>query len=94
MRNKISQQTSSKNWPITAQENFSAKMSDLTVTFLGESAAKLVKWKVKKGGQVGRGSLMCLYKSSGSEDIQKLKSNDVGTVQELCIEEGDQILPG
>lgn len=54
---------------------------------------KILKWKIKKGAVTRRGAILCLYETkNGSKE--KLKSNEVGTVLELCGKEGDIIPPG
>ncbi len=69
-------------------------MSDLTATFPSKIAGKIVKLKVKKGTRVGPGTVLCTYNIQGSNEVRRLKCNDVGTVQELCFAEGDEVLPG
>ncbi|KAL5021559.1 hypothetical protein ScPMuIL_000714 [Solemya velum] len=54
---------------------------------------KILKWKIKKGAMTRKGSILCLYETkNGSKE--KLKSNGVGTVLELCGKEGDILPPG
>ena len=58
------------------------------VTVPGNSPYKITKWKVKKGQRVAPTTILALYQIVGSDKINKLKCNEVGTVKELLLAEG------
>ncbi|KAF8764518.1 RNA polymerase II subunit A C-terminal domain like protein [Argiope bruennichi] len=71
-----------------------------TYCYDGKKPITLVKWKIKKGGQLFYNSVILSYKQEdgstgdGKEPLLKYKSNIGGTVSELVVSEGDVINPG
>ncbi|GBN21801.1 RNA polymerase II subunit A C-terminal domain phosphatase [Araneus ventricosus] len=71
-----------------------------TYCYDGTKPITLVKWKIKKGGQLFYNSIILSYKQEdgnigdGKEPLLKYKSNLGGTVSELIATEGDVINPG
>lgn len=60
----------------------------------GNFPAKLTKWKVKVGSRVNQLTILCLYNNNETDKIERLKWNNVGTVKELLVKEGEDIKPG
>ena len=60
----------------------------------GDFPARITKWKVKVGSRINQLSILCLYKNLKSDKIERLKWNNVGTVKELLLQEGDDVPPG
>ena len=69
-------------------------MAELQVLLPGEKSSKIVKWNVKPGAHVIKGTVLASYKPEGSEQNQKLKCNTIGTVENIVISEGDTAQPG
>ncbi|KAK3610312.1 hypothetical protein CHS0354_029778 [Potamilus streckersoni] len=55
--------------------------------------AKITKWKVKKGQNISKGTILCFYETD-DEKNQKLKSNLIAKVNEIHANLQDPILPG
>lgn len=58
-----------------------------------DSSIKITKWKVKKGYRVSHGSVLCIYESENGKN-QKLKSNQVGTIVDILVNEGGEACAG
>ncbi|XP_064640607.1 RNA polymerase II subunit A C-terminal domain phosphatase-like [Lineus longissimus] len=71
-----------------------AASAGCTILFPESEPAKLLKWKIKKGYRIAKGSLLALYSHGNEESIQKLKSQEIGLVEELLISEGETICFG
>lgn len=54
---------------------------------------EIVKWKVRKGSKVDPGSVLMTYRIQGTDEIKKLKSQQIGGVAELLKKEGDIVPP-
>ena len=59
-----------------------------------KSIVKIVKLKSKKGQNVSKGTLLCLYKTDSDDKVLKLKSSTTGTVREVFVKEGEECLAG
>ena len=55
---------------------------------------KILKLKSKKGQNVSKGTLLCLYKTDSDDKVLKLKSNTTGTVKDVFVKEGEECLAG
>ncbi|XP_045192991.2 RNA polymerase II subunit A C-terminal domain phosphatase-like [Mercenaria mercenaria] len=64
-----------------------------TISVFAPNAMKIVKMKLKKGQQVSKGTIVCLY-TSGTNVTQKFKSNDCGIVAEILTKEGEDVDKG
>jgi pyruvate/2-oxoglutarate dehydrogenase complex dihydrolipoamide acyltransferase (E2) component len=62
-----------------------------TILFPETEPAKLVKWKIKRGYRIAKGSLLALYSYQNEKSVQKLKSQEIGMVEELLVSEGEVI---
>ena len=60
----------------------------------GNFPAKLAKWNVKVGSRINQLTILCLYKNLATDKVERLKWNNVGTVKNLLVEEGEAITPG
>ncbi|KAL3859578.1 hypothetical protein ACJMK2_009794 [Sinanodonta woodiana] len=63
------------------------------ITLPAKKIAKITKWKVKKGQNISKGTLLCLYETD-DEKNQKLKSNYIAKVNEIHANTQDPIQPG
>ncbi|KAI1285469.1 RNA polymerase II subunit A C-terminal domain phosphatase [Halotydeus destructor] len=63
-----------------------------TVQYQGQQLVKLVKWQVRIGTRVTRGSI--LYQYQENDVLKNYKGNFVGTIKELAIRQGEEINGG
>lgn len=67
--------------------------SSKTISVLAPHSMNISKIKLKKGQQVSKGTIVCLY-STETNVTQKFKSNDGGIVVEILAKEGEFIEKG
>lgn len=73
-----------------------AAPTDVTVRaseILAANQMKVTKLKVKKGQKVSKGTLLCFYKDV-NDDLQRFKSNEVGTITDVFVKVGDDVNSG
>ena len=58
-----------------------------------DSDLKVTKLKVKKGQQVSKGSIFCLYSTKANAN-QKFKCSHEGIVTEILVKDGEEIMAG
>ena len=78
-----------------------AANTPLEILLSESKLCKITKLRVKRGTKVAGGTLLALYTVENQDDDQdngtseqKLKSQYVGTVEEVLVNEGDVIKPG
>ncbi|BFZ13002.1 hypothetical protein BsWGS_16041 [Bradybaena similaris] len=69
--------------------------NDKEVTWSGKNTIEILKWKVRKGSMVSKGSVLALYAEECNKlHVEKLKSKDSGLVIQVSVEEGAVVHPG
>lgn len=80
---------------MTLANHSNAEMAEASIVeYLGDSPAEILKWKVRQGSDVQKGSVLCTYSFKNSKVVQRLKAGKVGTVDRILVEEGTVVQPG